>query len=75
MFPCGEGVLEKLRVRVFAKFAARCGEEVLLDRLEENEAAGMVYHYENQLIGDYDAAETEEGLLKLILYGKNSDNP
>jgi hypothetical protein len=35
----------------------------------------MLYHYENQLIGDYDAAETEEGLLSLILYGKKPDNP
>ena len=75
LFPCGEGLLEKMGPRVFAKFASRCGETALLDRLEENEASGMVYHYENQLVGDYDAAETEEDLMHLILYGKKSDNP
>jgi hypothetical protein len=67
-------MLEKMKPRVFAKFASRCGEDALLDMLEENEEAGMVYHYEGGFTGDYDAAETEEDLLKLILYGK-SNNP
>lgn len=74
-FPCGEGMLEKLKPRVFSKFASRCGEEALLDRLEENEAAGIVYHYEGGFTGDYDAAETEECLVDLILYGKLSNKP
>ncbi len=74
-FPCGTGMLEKIRARVFAKFAARCGEDALLDRLEENEAAGMIYHYDGQLVGDYDASGTESGIVQLILYGKTSDNP
>lgn len=74
-FPCGAGMLDKLRPRVFAKFASRCGEDALLDRLEENEAAGMLYHYEGGFTGDYDAAETEDELVRLILYGKSPDNP
>lgn len=74
-FPCGAGMLDKLRPRVFAKFASRCGEDALLDRLEENEAAGMLYHYEGGFTSDYDAAETEDELVRLILYGKSPDNP
>lgn len=74
-FPCGAGMLEKLRARVFAKFAAKCGEDALLDRLEENEAAGIVYHYEGQLVGDYDVPETEDGIVRLIIFGKTSGNP
>ena len=74
-FPCGEGMLEKIRPRVFAKFASRCGEDALLDRLEENDSSGMVYHYEGGFTGDYDAAETEDELVRLILYGKLSENP
>lgn len=72
-FPCGIGPLDKIRPRVFAKFAARCGEEALLNRLEENESAGMVYHHKNQLTGDYDVAETENDLVRLILYGRTSN--
>jgi hypothetical protein len=38
--------------------------------LERNEMAGLVYHYEGQLTGDYDSPETEEGIWELILRGK-----
>lgn len=74
-FPCGVGMLEKIRARTFAKFAAKYGEEALLDRLEENEKAGMVYHYENQLVGDYDVPDTEDGIVQLLLHGKTASNP
>lgn len=69
-FPCGAGLLRKIRARVFAAFAAEFGEDTLMNRLEENEKAGMVYHYKNQLIGDYDVPETEDGIKRLILTGK-----
>ncbi len=74
-FPCGEGTLENMRPRVFAKFASRCGMDTLLDMLEENEATCMVYHQEGRFTGDYDTAETENGLVRLILYGKPTNNP
>jgi hypothetical protein len=69
-FPCGAGLLEKLRPRTFSKFIAERGEAALLSCLETNEKAGVIYHYEKQLIGDYDAPETEEGILHMLIYGK-----
>lgn len=69
-FPCGKGLLAKTRARAFARFAAEHGEDALLDALEKNEQAGMVYHYEGQLVGDYDASDTEDGVIGLILHGK-----
>jgi hypothetical protein len=30
----------------------------------------MVYHYEGQLVGDYDVPDTEDGIIELILHGK-----
>lgn len=69
-FPCNNPMLNKLRVRTFAKFIAEYGEVKLMDLLERNEAMGIVYHYEGQLVGDYDVPETEEGIRDLILYGK-----
>jgi hypothetical protein len=68
-FPCDTGLLKKTRARVFAAFAALNGEEALLDRLEANEKAGMVYHYDNQLVGDYDVPETGDGILRLLMNG------
>ena len=69
-FPCGKGLLNKTRARAFAQFAADNGEEALLDALEKNEKAGMVYHYEGQLVGDYDVPDTVDGIVQLILHGK-----
>ena len=69
-FPCGKGLLAKTRARAFARFALEYGEGALLDALERNEKAGMVYHYEGQLVGDYDTADTENGIIGLILHGK-----
>lgn len=69
-FPCENPMFEKTRVRAFARFIAEYGEERLMELLERNEAAGMVYHYEGQLTGDYDIPETEEGIWALILRGK-----
>lgn len=62
-------MLDKVRIRAFATFAQRYGVEALLDCLERNEQAGMVYHHPGKLTGDYDAAESEEGIMELLLHG------
>ncbi len=69
-FPCSGGMLDKLRIRTFAKFIQEFGEEELLRCLERNEKAGMMYHYENSLTGDYDIPDTEEGIRQLIQNGR-----
>lgn len=71
-FPCQGGMLDKMRIRVFAKFIAEYGESELIENLERNEKAGIVYHYEGQLIGDYDKPQTEEEIMNIIKYGKNN---
>ena len=65
-FPCDNKMFSKLRVVTFAKFVARHGEEKLMDGLEENERKGVLYHYENQLVGDYDVYTQEEDIVNLI---------
>lgn len=69
-FPCSGGMLDKRKVRVFAEFLRKHGEQMLLDCLERNEQAGVVYHYPGGFLGDYDAPETDEALIALILNGK-----
>ncbi len=68
-FPCGKGMLEKPRMRAFVRFAKEHGVEGLLDRLAENERAGIVYHYPGGLTGDYDLP-TEEEVLDLLERGR-----
>lgn len=68
-FPCDNKMLDKLRVRTFAKFIAKYDEEKLMDILEKNELKGITYHYEGQLIGDYDKFKSEEELIKFLLEG------
>ena len=43
----------------------RYGEEKLLDCLEKNERAGIVYHREG-ITGDYDEFDSAEQLIKFI---------
>jgi hypothetical protein len=69
-FPCSNDMLDKLRVRTFIKFIAEYGEEKFMDCLERNEKNGVVYHYDGQLIGDYDIPTTEGEIKKMILFGK-----
>jgi len=38
-----------MRIRVFAKFIAEYGESELIENLERNEKAGIVYHYVRKL--------------------------
>ncbi len=68
-FPCDNHMLNKLRVRTFAKFIGIYGEEKLLECLKRNEENGVVYHYQGSHIGDYDQFETEEEIMDLIMYG------
>ena len=63
-------MLDKPRVRAFARFISQYGEPKFMDCLERNEKAGIVYHYKDQLTGDYDKFQTEEDIINFILYGK-----
>ena len=57
-FPCTGCMLDKPRIRAFAKFARRYGVEELEKCLLRNKEKGIVYHYEGQLVGDYDKCQT-----------------
>jgi hypothetical protein len=69
-FPCSGTMLDKLRVRAFARFIAQYGEAKFIDCLERNEKAGIVYHSQGQLTGDYDKFQSEEEIISFILKGK-----
>lgn len=49
---------------------AEYGEDKFMELLENNHQAGIIYHYEGQICGDYDTPATEEALRHLILTGK-----
>ena len=67
---CRKGLYaEKIKPRAFAEFARRYGTEELLDCLERNEQAGVVYHREG-IMGDYDDFEELEELIAFIRTGK-----
>lgn len=66
---CRKGLLGKVKPYAFTLFIKRYGEEALLDCLEQNEAAGVVYHREG-IVGDYDGFEDAEELIEFILKGK-----
>jgi len=57
------------RIRAFATFLQRHGESELAEILERNEAKGVVYHYDGQLVGDYDSLGDEAAM---ILYLERS---
>ena len=68
-FPCTGCMLDKPRIRAFAKFARRYGVEELEKCLLRNKEIGIVYHYEGQLVGDYDKCQTEEEIIEMIKTG------
>lgn len=70
VFPCKDSMLRDKRIRAFARFVKIYGKETLLDCLERNEKAGLVYHKAGSLEGDYDLPESEEGIIELILTGE-----
>ncbi|MPM63287.1 hypothetical protein SDC9_110167 [bioreactor metagenome] len=56
-------MLDKLRIRAFARFAREYGEDELVRCLMRNKADGIVYHYDGQLVGDYDQCKTEDEII------------
>ena len=51
---CRKGLFaSKIKALAFTEYVRRYGTEALLDRLEANEKAGIVYHREG-IMGDYD---------------------
>ena len=67
---CRKGLYaDKIKPRAFAEFARRYGVEELLDCLERNEKAGIVYHREG-IMGDYDEFDDLEKLIGFIKTGK-----
>ena len=65
---CRKGLLAKIKPYGFTVFAKRYGVEALLNRLEENEKKGVIYH-RNRIIGDYDAFDDVEALIHFIQTG------
>lgn len=65
---CRKGLLSKNKSYAFTLFVKRYGEKKLLDCLERNEQAGIVYHRE-EFLGDYDDFENTENLISFILTG------
>lgn len=72
-YACGEncrnGLLGKIKPYGFTEFIRRYGMEELLDCLERNERAGVVYHRIG-IEGDYDAFDDVERLIAFIKTGK-----
>jgi hypothetical protein len=59
-----------LKMRAFTLFVKQYGEEALMDCLERNEKAGVVYHDSGSFCGDYDRCDDENAVFNLLLNGK-----
>lgn len=68
-FPCDKGMLAKPRIRAFAEFVKRYGMDELERCLIRNEESGIQYHYENQIVGDYDQCRSVEEIIEMIKTG------
>ncbi|MFZ2539505.1 MAG: DUF3795 domain-containing protein [Oscillospiraceae bacterium] len=68
-FPCGGSMLDKMRICAFAEFIKEYGETELMDCLDRNEKSGLVYHYKNELVGDYDKPQSKIKIRTLIKQG------
>ncbi len=66
---CRKGLLAKIKPYGFSLFVKRYGAEMLLDCLERNEKAGIVYH-RSGINGDYDEFDDVEKLIEFIKTGK-----
>lgn len=66
---CRKGLLGKVKPYAFSEFIRRYGTEKLLDCLERNEKAGVVYH-RSGITGDYDDFDDAEACISFILSGK-----
>lgn len=67
---CQNPLLKKPKLRAFNRYLAENGKQALLDRLDANEKAGIIYHKPGTIIGDYDLDEVSDILL-LIEQGKD----
>ena len=66
---CRKGLYaDKIKAQAFAEFARRYGAKELLDCLERNEKAGVVYHREG-IMGDYNEFDDLEELIRFIRTG------
>ena len=66
---CRKGLFAtKVKALGFTEFVRRYGMDALLDCLERNEAAGVVYHREG-ILGDYDDFDDVEALIAFIRTG------
>ena len=66
---CRKGLLAKIKPYGFTLFVQRYGEAALLDCLERNEKAGIIYH-RTGLNGDYDDFDGVEQLIDFIRTGE-----
>lgn len=66
---CRKGLLHKIKSYGFTLFVRRYGEAALLDCLERNERAGVVYHRDG-IFGDYDDFDDVEELIDFIRTGE-----
>ena len=62
-------MLDKPRIRIFANFIKKYGEDEFIECLVHNEQTGIKYHYDGEIVGDYDRCETEE-VIDMLLFGK-----
>ena len=70
---CKKGIFARItKAAGFTEFARRYGITQLLDCLERNEKAGIVYHREG-ITGDYDGFDDIEELIYFIGNGKNGN--
>ncbi|MBQ6333871.1 MAG: DUF3795 domain-containing protein [Erysipelotrichaceae bacterium] len=69
---CHQGLLGKIKPYGFTLYAKRYGEEKPLDKLEENERKGIVYHREG-IKGDYDDFDDVEELIEFIDNGTKGE--
>jgi hypothetical protein len=57
---------DKIRIRAFAEFIKTYGETELMTCLERNEKDGVRYHYDGQLVGDYDQFDSVDGVIRKL---------
>ena len=58
-------MLQKIKPYGFTQYIKRYGTQKLLERLEENEKAGVRYHVSG-IVGDYDKFGDVESLIQFI---------
>lgn len=66
---CRKGLLGKIKPYGFTEYIKRYGLESLLDCLERNEQAGVIYHRQG-ITGDYDDFTDVEQLIAFIQRGE-----